>query len=215
MIPGDAHGSTDAVDAAAVARWLRRGMLLVMATMAYNAVEAGIGLWAGLRAGSIALVGFSLDSVIEIAAAAVVLWRLRLGLTQRSQDETRRLDRIAIRFVGTTFLLLATYVTIDAIVRLTRDEAAGESTVGIVLASVSLVVMPVIAAGKFRVAHAVNSAALRAEAKETLACSYLSFTLLLGLVANAWRGLTWADPVAALLMVPWLVHEGREAFDDD
>ena len=114
------------------------------------------------------------------------------------------------RFVGVTFLLLASYVTVEAVWALWRLDAPHESLVGIVLAIASLVIMPVVALGKLRAARELGSAALRAEAKETLACSYLSLALLVGLVTNAVAGWWWADPIAALLMVPWLVKEGRE-----
>ena len=114
-------------------------------------------------------------------------------------------------FVGVTFILLALYVTAQAGWVLWTQDAPEESAIGIALAATSLVIMPLVAWGKLRTARELGSAALRAEAKETLACSYLSFTLLLGLVANATAGWWWADPLAALLMVPWLVKEGRDA----
>jgi divalent metal cation (Fe/Co/Zn/Cd) transporter len=171
--------------------------------MAYNAVEALVALWAGVAAGSVALVGFGLDSVIELVAATVVLWRMALesgGATRTRVDVAERRVR---RLVGVTFFALAAYVVVPP----------AESLVGIVLALVSLTIMPIIAVGKLRVAKAIGSGALRAEAKETLACSYLSFCLLLGLAANMAVGWWWADPVAAILMVPWLVREGRESFE--
>ena len=114
------------------------------------------------------------------------------------------------RVVGGTFLALAAYVTVQSVSALWQQEAPRESWIGIALASASLVIMPLVAWGKLRAAREIGSAALRAEAKETLACSYLSFALLLGLVANAAAGWWWADPVAALAMVPWLVREGLE-----
>lgn len=197
------------------ARWLRRGVLLVAGTMAYNAIEAGVAFWAGMRAGSIALVGFSLDSVIELAAAGVVLWRLRVEAAGAAPEHVERLERRVHRFVGFTFLALAAYVTFEAGTRLWGREAAAESLVGIVLACASLMIMPAIAWGKFRVADRLGSGALRAEAKETLACSWLSLTLLIGLGANAVAGWWWADPVAALAMVPWLIREGREGIEGD
>ncbi len=193
-----------------VARWRRIASRLVAATLAYNGVEAGVALWSGLSAASIALVSFGLDSVIEIAAAAVML--RRLGLEERGVDReaVERSERRVHRFVGWTFLALAIYVTVEAASTLWRHAEPSESVVGIILAAVSLLVMPVIAWGKLRAAREIRSGALRAEAKETLACSYLSFTLLAGLVANAVAGWWWADPVAALLMVPWLLREGVE-----
>lgn len=190
--------------------WARIGLWLVGATLAYNVIEAGIALWFGTEAESIALVGFGLDSVIECAAAGVMLWRL--GLETRGADPyiLESAERRVHRIVGFTFLALAVYVTVQAIATLWLQEAPQESWVGIALAGASLVIMPLVSWGKLRAAREIGSAALRAEAKETLACSYLSLALLLGLVANAAAGWWWADPVAALAMVPWLVREGLE-----
>ena len=186
------------------------GVWLVAGTLAYNVLEAAVALVSGARAKSIALVGFGLDSVIECAAAAVLLWRLRLEARGGDRESVEQAERRVGRFVGVTFLALAAYVLAEAGLTLWRREVPSGSIVGIVLAAASLVIMPVISLAKLRVARRLGSAALAAEAKETLACSYLSFTLLLGLVANAAAGLWWADPAAALLMVPWLVKEGVE-----
>lgn len=194
----------------AEARWQRLALWLVTATMAYNTVEAVVALWSGVMARSIALVGFGLDSVIEWVAGAVVLWHLRGEFRGANPEHVERTERRAHRVVGATFLLLALYVTVQAAWVLWAREAPAESLIGIALAAFSLAIMPLVSWGKLRAARKVGSAALRAEAKETLACSYLSFTLLLGLVANAAAGWWWADPVAALLMVPWLLKEGRE-----
>jgi len=199
-------------------RWMRIAHRLVVATMGYNAIEAGVALASGIVAHSIALIGFGLDSVIELAAAAVLLWRLRLERRGADEESVERTERRVLVFVGITFLLLAAYVGFEAVWTLRNHEAAAESTVGIVLAAASLVLMPLISWAKLRAAAKIGSGALRAEAKETLACSYLSFTLLLGLVCNAVAGWWWADPLAALLMVPWLVREGIEGIrgeDDD
>lgn len=176
--------------------------------MAYNVVEAGLALWSGIEAQSIALVGFGLDSVIECVAAAALLWRLTVESRGARGHELERAERRVQRIVGSTFLLLALYVAGQAGWTLWRGAAQEESTLGIALATASLVVMPLVSWGKLRAAREIGSAALRAEAMETLACSYLSFTLLVGLVANATVGWWWADPGAALLMVPWLVKEG-------
>lgn len=197
------------------ARWLRRAQLLVLATAAYNAIEAVIAIWAGFAARSIALVGFGFDSVIELAAAAVVLWRLRVESSGAAEERIEAAETKVHRFVGITFFLLAIYVLFEAGSRLWTRELAEESIIGIALAVASLIIMPLIAIAKLRAANALHSNALRAEAKETLACAYLSFTLLAGLAANATLGWWWADPTAALLMIPWLVREGREAFEDD
>lgn len=190
--------------------WARIGFWLVAATMAYNVVEGAIALWAGVQAASIALVGFGLDSYIECAAAAALLWRLSIETRGAHPETVASSEQRVHRFVGMTFVALALYVLTQAGWTLWTREAPGESLVGIILAAASLVIMPLVSWGKLHAAKAINSAALRSEAKETLACSYLSFTLLLGLVANAAAGWWWADPVAALLMVPWLVKEGME-----
>lgn len=198
--------------------WTRIGLILVVATMAYNAIEAVVAVWSGIVAGSIALMGFGLDSVIEFAASGVLLWRLRVEMRGGSAEEIDRSERRVHLFVGITFILLALYVAGQAGWVLLRREAPSESIVGIGLAIASLVIMPLVAWGKIRAARKIGSEALRAEAKETLACSYLSFTLLIGLVANALAGWWWADPVAALMMVPWLIKEGVEGIrgeDDD
>jgi divalent metal cation (Fe/Co/Zn/Cd) transporter len=186
--------------------------------MVYNAVEAGVAVVFGYWAHSIALVGFGLDSVIELAAASLLLWRLGLEARGAPEHEVEAGERRVGRFVGLTFIALALYVVAQSGWILLRAKAPDESVVGIVLAAASLVVMPLVSWGKLRAADRIGSRALRAEARETLACSYLSFTLLLGLAANALAGWWWADPVAALLMVPWLVKEGIEGIrgeDDD
>ena len=194
-------------------RWVRIGLSLVVVTMAYNVVEAGLALWAGVRAGSVVLVGFGLDSIIELAAASVLLWRLSLESRGVPEDQLEHAEERVHRFVGLTFFLLAAYVVGQALWVLWTLSTPAESLLGIGLAIASLVVMPLVAWGKLRAAREIGSTALRAEAKETLACSYLSLTLLVGLVANATLGWWWADPAAALLMVPWLIHEGREGFE--
>ncbi|HSJ15179.1 MAG TPA: cation transporter [Longimicrobiales bacterium] len=195
--------------------WLRRATWLVGGTVLYNLLEAGLAIGAGVAARSIALVGFGLDSVIELAAGLVVLRRLRVEARGGSGPALARTERRVHRFVGVTFLLLAAYVLVQASWLLLRRAAPEESLLGIALAIASTIVMPAIAWGKLRAATALGSRALRAEAKETLACAWLSVTLLLGLVANAALGWWWADPAAALAMVPWLVHEGREALEDE
>ena len=192
------------------AKWTRIALWLVGATMVYNMIEAAVALASGVRAHSIALVGFGLDSVIECAAATMLLWRLDVEVEGAGPQAIEGSERRVHRFVGVTFLALALYVLLQAGWILWRREAPAESIVGIILAGASLVIMPLVSWGKIRAAKEIGSAALRSEAKETLACAYLSFTLLLGLVANAVAGWWWADPVAALLMIPWLIREGLE-----
>jgi divalent metal cation (Fe/Co/Zn/Cd) transporter len=183
--------------------------------MAYNAAEALIALWAGAEAGSIALFGFGLDSVIELAAGAVVLWRMTVEARGAATADVAQTERRVRRFVGVTFFALAAYVVAQAGKALWRRTPPGGSLVGVALAAVSLGVMPLVAWGKLRAARALGSRALAAEAKETLACSYLSLCLLGGLGAHLTLGWWWADPVAGLLMVPWLLREGLEGMRDE
>lgn len=192
------------------ANWPRIALGLVAATMVYNVIEAIVALWSGTVAKSIALLGFGFDSVIETSAAVLLLWRLFVEARGADAETIERTEHRVHRFVGVTFFLLAAYVSGDAVWTLWARAEPAESVVGILLAAVSLIIMPAVSWGKLRAAREIGSAALRAEAKETLACSYLSFTLLVGLVANAAIGWWWADPVAALVMVPWLVKEGGE-----
>jgi divalent metal cation (Fe/Co/Zn/Cd) transporter len=208
--PSRAPLSSSASPRAHTRHWRRIGLSLVGATMAYNVLEGVVALWSGFQAGSIALVGFGFDSFIECAAATALFWRLGVEAKGADPETIERSERRVQRFVGGTFLALALYVLIQAGWTLWRQEVVTESLVGIILAVASLVIMPLVAWGKLRAANAIGSAALRAEAKETLACSYLSLTLLLGLVANAIAGWWWADPAAAFCMVPWLVKEGME-----
>ncbi len=196
-------------------RCLRRARWLLVATLLWDAVEAGVALWSGARAGSIALTGFGLDSGIEIAAAALVLWRVageaRGAHPEALEGRERRVERV----IGVTFLLLAAYVTVGAGHTLLTGARPAVSPLGIAVAAAALVVMPLLAWGKLRAARGLGSRALAAEAKESLACSYLSLTLLVGLGAHAAFGWGWADPVAALVMVPWLVHEGLEGLEGE
>jgi divalent metal cation (Fe/Co/Zn/Cd) transporter len=195
------------------ARLLRRGRRLEHATIAWNAVEAIVAIGAGLAAGSIALVGFGGDSVIETVAAVFVLRRLNAeiaGHEQRARDRERR----ALRVIAFTFWALAAYILYEAVRALVGHETPAESALGITLAAISLVVMPLLGWAKKRTGDMLGSRALVADAWETFVCSYLSFTLLLGLVLNSVVGWWWADPLAAMLMIPFLMREGREAASD-
>lgn len=188
----------------------RRAIRLEYFTVVWNVAEAVVALVAGIVAGSIALVGFGLDSVIETVAAVTLLWRLR----QRGDLEEVAESR-ALRIVGTTFFALAAYVSYESVRDLWGQHRPEESLVGIVLAAVSLVVMPVLGVAKRRVAKRLGSRALAADGMETFLCAYLSLTLLVGLTLNAWLGWWWADPVAALAMVAFMVREGWEAFEGE
>jgi divalent metal cation (Fe/Co/Zn/Cd) transporter len=188
----------------------RTALRLVAATMAYNVLEAVVAVWSGAEAGSIALVGFGLDSVIECSAAAVVLRHLVLVSRGADGEAVEASERRARRFIGFTFYALAAYVAFEAGRTLWLRAPPSASSVGIALAALSAAIMPTIALLKLRVAREMGSAVLRAEAKETLACAWLSVALLAGLGANALAGWWWADPVVALVMVPWLLREGSE-----
>ena len=194
---------------------LRRGVRLEWFTIGWNSVEAVVAIGAGLLAGSIALVGFGLDSVIETAAGLIVLWRLRREVAGAHDDHVEQAERVALRFVGLTFVALGLYVLYESAHKLRSREAPAESWIGMGLALVSLIVMPLLAFRKRAVARALGSRALAADAVETLVCAYLSLTLLLGLGLNALAGWWWADPVAALAMLPLIFKEGVEALRGD
>jgi divalent metal cation (Fe/Co/Zn/Cd) transporter len=186
----------------------RRGQRLQYATIAWNSAECVIAVAAGIWAGSIALVGFGIDSAIEVASSFAALWRL-----SNERDEARReaAERRAMRIIGIGFLLLAGYASYEAIATLMAARVPHQSLVGIVLAALSLIVMPVLVRFKRRVASQLRSGALEAETRQTEICFYLSGILLAGLGLNAWLGWWWADPVAALTMVPLIGWEGIEA----
>jgi divalent metal cation (Fe/Co/Zn/Cd) transporter len=182
-------------------RWLNA------ATLGYNSLEGVIAILAGVAAGSVALVGFGIDSGIELSASTVALWRLGADA-----DAARRVvvERMSHRVIGVLFLALAVYVAYEAGSALWQHEAPRESLIGIALAAASVVIMPLLARAKRRVGVQLGSRALTAEARQTSLCAYLSAILLSGLVLNAWLGWWWADPVAALLMVPIIAREGFE-----
>ncbi|MDP9405261.1 MAG: cation transporter [Actinomycetota bacterium] len=185
-----------------------RGRALAWATIGWNAVEGVVGIVAGLVAGSVALVGFGVDSYVEVLAGGVIVWRLsreRHGAAVSAVAERR-----AVRIIAATFLLLAAGVGFESLRRLLLAERPSESLVGIVLAAVSLVVMPLLARAKRRVAAGLDSRALAADATETDLCAYLSAILLAGLVLNATLGWWWADPVAGLGIVWFAGREGVE-----
>lgn len=184
-----------------------RGIRLNDVSLAYNALEALVAVVAGVMAGSVALVGFGFDSVIEVTAAIAARWRLRsdVGAASRARSEY-----LTIRIIGYSFLALATYVAYESVSALMQRRRPEESAVGIALALVSVVVMPLLSRAKRRVANGLGSGALAADAQQTALCAYLSAILLGGLVLNAALGWWWADPVAALVMVPIIAHEGFE-----
>lgn len=187
---------------------VRRGRQLEYFTISYNSLEGLIAVFAGLVAGSIALVGFGFDSLIEVTSGSVLLWRLYADVNEERREQV---EAISLRIVGALFVLLALYVTYDSVKSLIRHETPEESVVGIVLAAVSLVIMPLLVRAKRKVARAINSGALMADSRQTELCTYLSAILMVGLLLNATLGWWWADPVAALVMVPIIVKEGIEA----
>ena len=192
---------------------LRRGLLLEGITVAWNLLEGVIAVGAGVVSGSVALIGFGIDSFVETTSAVVVGWRLAGELRGRSAEASERSERRASRIAGALLLVLAVYVVIDAGRRLLGfGEEAEPSLLGIILTAVSLAVMPFLGWVKLRTARALNSRALRADAYETIACAWLSLTTLVGLVLNALLGWWWADPLAALCLVPLIVREGLEGW---
>jgi divalent metal cation (Fe/Co/Zn/Cd) transporter len=185
---------------------VRRGMRLEYLTIGWNSLEAIIAIGAGIIAGSISLVGFGLDSIIEVSSGVIILWRLFSG-------EHR--EEVALKFVGFSFLALAAYIAFDAIKSLWFREAPESSYVGIALAILSLIVMPLLASAKRKVAASIKSNAMHADSRQTDICAYLSAILLLGLGLNAWLGWWWTDPIAGLAMVPIIAKEGVEALRGD
>jgi len=189
-------------------RAVRRGQWLTWATLGYNSLEGLLSVGAGLFAGSVALIGFGVDSFIEVTASLAAIWRLQLDA---DADRRAFVERRALGIIGLCFLALAAYIAVDATRSLIGRAAPAESLLGIVIAAVSLVVMPLLARAKRDVAKAIASRAIRAEARQTDICMYLSAILLGGLGLNALFGWWWADPIAALAMVPLIAWEGREA----
>ena len=189
-------------------RLVKRGRYLEYFTIGYNSLEGLIAIGAGVLASSIALVGFGFDSLIEVTSGAVLLWRLHADVNEARRE---RVEAISLRLVGICFIALALYVTQDSIWSLLKREAPDESLIGIILAAVSLIVMPLLVRAKRKVARGINSGALMADSKQTELCTYLSAILLGGLLLNALLGWWWADPIAALIMVPIIAREGIEA----
>ena len=184
---------------------VRRGYRLSLLTLIWNSLEGVIAVVAGLGAGSVALVGFGVDSAIELGASAVALWRLGADTAPARRS---RAERTSHRAIGFLFIALALYIAYDAASALLHRAAPATSPAGIGLAAASLVVMPYLARAKRRVGTALGSRALVAESAQTSLCSYLSAILLGGLLLNATLGWWWADPLAALLMVPIIAREG-------
>jgi len=186
----------------------RRGRRLQYLTISWNSAECLVALTAGFLAGSVALVGFGFDSAIEVTSGLAALWRLAHDADVEARE---RAEHRALRVIGVCFLLLAVYVAYDSAAVLVTRRAPAPSTIGIVLAALSLIVMPTLVHFKRRVAGELRSGALEAEARQTRVCAYLSAILVVGLGLNAAFGLWWADPVAALGMTPLIAREGVDA----
>ena len=182
--------------------------LLVGTTIVYNVIEAVVALVAGTIASSVALIGFGLDSVIEVSSAAAVAW-------QFAGSDPQRRERIALRLIAWSFFALAAYVTVEAVRGLLGVGEAERSLVGIVLVAVSVVVMPLLSFVQRRTGRELGSASAVADSKQTLLCTYLSAAVLLGLVLNATLGWWWADPAAGLVLAVLAVREGRNAWRGD
>jgi divalent metal cation (Fe/Co/Zn/Cd) transporter len=187
------------------ARLARTIRLLVAATISYNVVEAVVALSAGTVASSTALIGFGLDSVIEVSSAAAVAWQFS------GPDHAKR-EKAALRIIAVSFFALAAYVTVESARALLGGEQAGHSPVGLVLAGLSLLIMPVLSAAQRRAGRELGSTSAVADSKQTLLCTYLSAVLLVGLALNSLFGWWWADPAAALIIAAAAVKEGRDAW---
>ena len=196
-------------EAASIDRALlaRTGRRLEYFTIGWNALEGIVAVVAGALAGSISLIGFGIDSFIEVTSGAALLWRLSVDADEQQRE---RHERTALRIVGACFVALSIYIGYEAIADLVAHRAPEHSVPGIILAVVSLIVMPLLSRAKRRVGSSLNSAAMHADARQTEFCTYLSAILLGGLLLNAAFGLWWSDPVAALLMTPIILREGVE-----
>jgi divalent metal cation (Fe/Co/Zn/Cd) transporter len=183
----------------------REGRRLEYFTLGWNLTEAVVGIGTGVIAGSIALIGFGMDSIIESFSGAILLWRL-----QHHQADEKR-EKLALKLVGISFFVLAAYVAADAAKTLIQREPPHASVVGVCLAAISIIVMPLLARAKRRVAARLNSRALVADSRQTDLCAYLSGILFVGLILNALFGWWWADSIAAILMIPIIAREGIEA----
>lgn len=194
------------------ARLIRRGVGLEIFTLAWMAVEAAVALGAGLAAGSVALTAFGIDSVIEFVAAFVVLREFR---AEQTGEERPGGERQALRVIAATFFLLAAYIAVDATYTLLTRSEPEASTAGLIVAAAALLVMPSLAVLKRRTGNRLGSRALLADAAESSFCAYLSGTVLTGVLLSATLGWWWADPVAALLIIPLVIKEAQEALEEE
>lgn len=203
-----AQGRATGLSPADRARLGRRAQALAGAAVAYNVAEAVIAIAAGVAAGSVALVGFGLDSTVEVSSGLIILWQFRHALPESREQQ-------ALRLMALSFFALAAYVAVESVRALVTGSDPDTSTVGIVLAAVSLVVMPVLSFAQRRTGRALSSSTVVADSVQTLLCTYLSAVLLAGLVLNATLGWGWADPVAGLVIAVVALREGLEAWRGD
>ncbi len=187
----------------------RRAFWLSYFTVGYNIIEGIISIFAGILAGSIALVGFGLDSFVESLSGGVMVWRFRKQ-EELSEEEEKRFENKAVRFVAYTFFILGAYVFYESIKKLYFKEIPGPSFLGIAIAIISIIIMPILFYAKYQTGKSLNSRSLIADSKETLACTFLSIALLLGLGLNYHYGFWQADPIVGLIIVIFLMREGYE-----
>lgn len=193
-------------------RLLRQGLRLELFSISWDVVEGVVAVTAGVLSGSTTLMGFGLESVVEVTAAGTLYWRLRKEL--RGEAPAQTVERRALRIVAIAFLLLAAYVGLEAVSNLLRREGPQPSVVGMVMAGAALVVMPFLATAKRRTGRALESEALVADSRETVASTYLSFTVLAGLGLDLLLGWWWSDSVAALCMIPYLLWAASDAWTE-
>lgn len=191
----------------------RKGLWLEYFTVGYNVIEAAVSIVFGSMANSIALVGFGLDSVVESLSGCVLIWRLRQHGKTSPEDE-ERIEKKAMKFVALTFFILGFYVLVQSVKKLIGKDIPDPSLPGIIIAMVSIIVMPVLTWQKYKTGKQVNSRALIADSKETLACAFLSVALLLGLGGNYLFGFWQADPIVGLIIVAFLFREGLESWKE-
>lgn len=201
----DTHDHAGPLSAAERAAYGKRAQILAGISVAYNVIEAVVAITAGIIAGSVALVGFGLDSIVEVSSGLIILWQFRHKLPE-SREKT------ALRLMAFSFFGLAAYVTFESIRAMVSGHEPDSSTVGIVLAAVSLAVMPFLSWAQRRTGRALGSNAVVADSTQTLLCTYLSAVLLVGLVLNATLGWSWADPIAGLIIAAVALKEGRQAW---
>lgn len=200
-----------------IAHLKKKALFFVWSGEIWNLLEAAVALWSGIGAGSVALIGFGLDSILELAAGGILIWRLQTEWQDHNEENTA--ERKAQKLVGITFFILAAYIFLQSVATLLGYlPEPQESTVGLILIVASAIVMTILYFKKTAITEKIGSRSLRAEAKETLVCDLQDLTVLIGLGANFLFGWWWADPVAALGLIPFLVKEGWEGVmgeDDD